>query len=99
MAAGLLFTAIVAVLTVGCILFPLAARLASIAWMPESTRSQKAALLAGVTIGVYFFLYTRLSLLARFTHDDLMNKLGTYRRLYDLQFVDLEPPKVNAAPE
>lgn len=23
-------------------------------------------------------------------HDDLMNKLGTYRRLYDLQFVDVE---------
>jgi ATP-binding cassette, subfamily B, bacterial MsbA len=23
------------------------------------------------------------------SHDDLMNKLGTYRRLYDLQFVDL----------
>ncbi len=30
------------------------------------------------------------------THEDLMNKLGTYRRLYDLQFVDLEPPKVRA---
>ncbi len=30
------------------------------------------------------------------THDDLMNKLGTYRRLYDLQFLDLEPPRVQA---
>jgi subfamily B ATP-binding cassette protein MsbA len=28
------------------------------------------------------------------SHEDLMNKLGTYRRLYDLQFVDIEPAKV-----
>jgi subfamily B ATP-binding cassette protein MsbA len=30
------------------------------------------------------------------SHEDLMAKLGTYRRLYDLQFVDLDPAK--AAP-
>jgi subfamily B ATP-binding cassette protein MsbA len=29
-------------------------------------------------------------------HDELMRKLGTYRRLYDLQFVDLEQPKAAA---
>src|SRR2546428_9044457 len=27
-------------------------------------------------------------------HEELMQRLGTYRRLYDLQFVDLEPPKL-----
>ncbi|HEV8524382.1 MAG TPA: ABC transporter ATP-binding protein, partial [Terriglobales bacterium] len=30
------------------------------------------------------------------THEDLMGRLGTYRRLHDLQFVDLEPSKVSA---
>ncbi len=29
-------------------------------------------------------------------HEELMQKLGTYRRLYDLQFAESEPPKVNA---
>jgi subfamily B ATP-binding cassette protein MsbA len=29
-------------------------------------------------------------------HEELMTKLGTYRRLYDLQFVELDQPKVNA---
>ncbi len=27
------------------------------------------------------------------SHDDLMARLGTYRKLYDLQFIDLEQPK------
>ena len=30
------------------------------------------------------------------SHEHLMARLGTYRRLYDLQFVDLDPPKVTA---
>ncbi len=30
------------------------------------------------------------------SHEDLMARLGTYRRLYELQFVDLEPPKVSS---
>ena len=28
------------------------------------------------------------------THEELVQKLGTYRRLYDLQFIDLEAPRV-----
>jgi subfamily B ATP-binding cassette protein MsbA len=31
------------------------------------------------------------------THEDLMQKLGTYRRLYNLQFLDWEQPR-NAVP-
>jgi len=33
------------------------------------------------------------------SHEALMKKFGTYRRLYDLQFVDLEPPKVGTISE
>jgi subfamily B ATP-binding cassette protein MsbA len=32
------------------------------------------------------------------SHEELMNKLGTYRRLYDLQFVDIDSPKMSEAP-
>ena len=32
-------------------------------------------------------------------HEELMKKLGTYRRLYDLQFVELDPPKLVASSE
>jgi subfamily B ATP-binding cassette protein MsbA len=31
-------------------------------------------------------------------HEELMKKLGTYRRLYDLQFVDIEQPKLSEVP-
>jgi subfamily B ATP-binding cassette protein MsbA len=30
------------------------------------------------------------------SHEELVQKLGTYRRLYDLQFIDLEAPRVGA---
>ncbi|PYV59277.1 MAG: multidrug ABC transporter ATP-binding protein [Acidobacteria bacterium] len=30
------------------------------------------------------------------THEELMQKLGTYRRLYELQFIDVEVPRVGA---
>jgi ATP-binding cassette, subfamily B, bacterial MsbA len=31
-------------------------------------------------------------------HEQLMQKFGTYRRLYELQFADLEQPRLNSAP-
>jgi len=31
-------------------------------------------------------------------HEDLMKTLGTYRRLYELQFVDMDPSRLNSAP-
>ena len=30
------------------------------------------------------------------SHEELMQKLGTYRRLHDLQFIDLETPRIGA---
>jgi subfamily B ATP-binding cassette protein MsbA len=33
------------------------------------------------------------------SHDELLSRLGTYRRLYDLQFVDLDAPKQSAPVE
>jgi subfamily B ATP-binding cassette protein MsbA len=32
------------------------------------------------------------------SHEDLMQKLGTYRRLYNLQFLDMEQPKTAVMP-
>jgi subfamily B ATP-binding cassette protein MsbA len=31
------------------------------------------------------------------SHEELMQKLGTYRRLYDLQFIDVEAPRTTAS--
>ena len=33
------------------------------------------------------------------SHDDLLSRLGTYRRLYELQFVDVDAPRSGAAVE
>ena len=33
------------------------------------------------------------------SHEDLLTRLGTYRRLYELQFVDLDAPKQDAGVE
>jgi len=33
------------------------------------------------------------------THEELMQKLGTYRRLYDLQFIDVEQSRPVAQPQ
>jgi subfamily B ATP-binding cassette protein MsbA len=33
------------------------------------------------------------------THEDLLTRLGTYRRLYELQFVDLDTSRFASAPE
>jgi subfamily B ATP-binding cassette protein MsbA len=33
------------------------------------------------------------------THEELMQKLGTYRRLYDLQFIDVEPSRSAVQPQ
>ena len=32
------------------------------------------------------------------SHEELLTRLGTYRRLYELQFIDLEPAGADAVP-